>query len=296
MTNPTTAPGALATLRASFGRAIQWRLWLLFVAGTLLCALVAALPVWNWLASTLDHSVQSGAIAAGEAPSLLIDALMERDAPLPLLGESATIAAVLMLLLSPLLAGATVTAARANARLGFGDLLRGAIGEYGPMLRMLLWSIVPIGLALLVAGVIMGASEKSGEHAITASGLETGRTVALWVGAVLFVLAHASLEAGRGWLAADGRQRSALKAWWRGLRLLRKRPLAVLGLYLGTTLGGLLLAALILLLRPYIGHGGVGALLAGLVLSGAVAAALGWSRIARLFGMQALAADMHARR
>ena len=33
-------------------------------------------------------------------------------------------------------------AARSHARLGFGELLRGAISEYGPMLRMLIWSIV----------------------------------------------------------------------------------------------------------------------------------------------------------
>jgi hypothetical protein len=292
----TPAPGAFATLRTSFGRALQWRLWLLFASASLLCALVAALPIWNWLASVLDHSVHGAAIAGGEAPALLIDALAGRDAPLALFGESATIATVLMLLVSPLLAGATVAAARSRTRLGFGDLLRGAIAEYGPMLRMLLWSIVPLGFALLVAGAILGANEKSHEDAITASGLETGRTVALWIGAVLFVLAHASLEAGRGWLAADGRLRSALKAWWRGLGMLRRRPLAVLGLYLGATLGGLLLAALLLLLRPYLGHGSVGALVAGLLLSAAVAAALAWSRIARLFGMQALAADMHARR
>mgnify|MGYP006204029133 CR=1 FL=1 len=37
-------------------------------------------------------------------------------------------------------------------------------------------------------------------------------------------------------------------------------------------------------------------LVMGVLLSGAIAAALAWSRIARLFGMQALAAEMHARR
>lgn len=298
--NTMTSPGAnatlLPTLRAALGRAIQWRLWLLFVAASLLCALVAGLPAFNWLAGVLDHSVQAGAIAAGEAPALLADALMARNAPLPLLGESSSIAAVLMLLLSPLLAGATVAAARSRATLGFGDLLRGAISEYGPMLRMLAWSIVPLGVALLLMSVIMGANEKAHADAIVASELATGRNIGLWIGGLLFVLAHASLEAGRGWLAADGRLRSALKAWWRGLKLLGKRPVAVLGVYLATTVAGLLLVALLLLLRPYLGHGGVPALLLGLLLSSAVAAALAWSRIARLFGMQALAADMHARR
>ena len=291
--NTTTSRGAnaavLAVLRSALVRALQWRLWLLFAAASLLCALIAALPAWNWLAGALNHSVQADAIAAG-------DALMSRDAPHGVIGESVSIAALLMLLLSPLLAGATVAAARSRTRLGFGDLLRGAITEYGPMLRMLLWSIVPIVFALLVMTMIVGGNEKAHEHAIRASELDTGRNIAFAIGALLFVLAHASLEAGRGWLAADGRLRSALKAWWRGLKLLCKRPFAVLSVYVGGTLPSLLLAAALLLLRPHIGHGSVLALLLGLLLSSAIAAALGWGRIARLFGMQALADDMHARR
>jgi len=298
--NTTTSPGAnaklLPTLRSALGRALQWRLWLLFVAASLLCALLAALPVFNWLAGVLDNSVHAGAVAAGAAPTLLADALMARNAPLPLIGQGSAVATVLMLLLSPLLAGATVAAARSRTTLGFGDLLRGAISEYGPMLRMLVWSVIPLGFAVLVMTVIVGANEKAHENATLASELATGRNIGVWLGGLLFVLAHASLEAGRGWLAADGRLRSALKAWWRGLKLLGKRPFAVLGLYLATTLAGLVLVALLLLLRPYLGHGGVPSLVLGLLLSSAVAAALAWSRIARLFGMQALAGDMHARR
>lgn len=298
--NTTTSPGAnarlLPTLRSALVRAVQWRLLLLFVAASLLCALVAALPAFKWLAGVLDHSVHAGAIAAGEAPALLADALLARHAPLPLLTEGSAVATVLMLLLSPLLAGAAVAAARSRTTPGFGDLLRGAISEYGPMLRMLAWSVIPLGFAMLVMSVIVGANEKAHENATLASELATGRNIAFWLGGLLFVLAHASLEAGRGWLAADGRLRSALKAWWRGVKLLGKRPVAVLGVYLASTLAGLLLVALLLLLRPYLGHGSVLAMVLGLLLSSGVAAALAWSRIARLFGMQALAAEMHARR
>jgi hypothetical protein len=240
--------------------------------------------------------VHAGASAAGEAPSLLLDALFAREAPTGLLGESVAVAAILMLLLSPLLAAAALAAGRAPAPAGFGELLRGGLAGYGPMLRMLVWSVVPLGFALLVTAVILGASEKANAQAIDASGLATGRNLAYAMGGLLFVLMHASLEAGRGWLGADGRLRSALKAWWRGFRLLCRRPLAVLAVYLATTLLGFLAAACLLLLRPHLGHGGVGALLLGLLLSGAMAAALGWGRSARLFGMQALAADMHARR
>lgn len=294
--NNNVAIGIAPTLRSSLAAALQWRLWLLFAATSLLCALIAALPAWNWLAEVLNHSVHADAIAEGKAPSLLLDALLSTTAPRGPVGESASIAAILMLLLSPLLAGATVAAARTRGTPGFGDLLRGAVSEYGPMLRMLVWSIVPLGVALLVMSMIIGGNEKAHEHAILASELDAGRNIAYVVGGLLFVLAHASLEAGRGWIAADGRLRSALKAWGRGVKLLFKRPVAVLLAWLVPTAASLLLAALLLLLRPHLGHGGVGALLLGLLLSCAVAAALGYGRIARLFGMQALAADMHARR
>ena len=198
--------------------------------------------------------------------------------------------------LAPLLAGATIAAARTRETLGFGGLLRGGIGEYGPMLRMLIWSVIPLGVAVLAAVGIMGANEAAHENAVLASELETGRTIALAVGGVLWVLAHASLEAGRGWLAADGRLRSAIKAWWRGLKLLLRRPFAVLAVYLLTTVAGLLLAVLMIGLRQqFDANTGIGFILAMLAGFG-ITAALAWSRIARLFGMQSLAQDMHARR
>jgi hypothetical protein len=275
---------------------MQWRLWLLWIGASLGCALIATLPAWNWLASALNHSVHAPAIASGQAPVPLLDLLLSRNAPLGVLGESTTIAAILMLLLSPLLAGATIAAIRSRTRPGFGDLLRGAIAEYGPMLRMLVWSVVPLGAALLVMSVIIGANESAHEHAIDGSGVATGRNIAFGVGAVLFVLAHASLEAGRGWLATDGRLRSALKAWWRGVKLLCRRPVAVLLAWLVTTVLGLALALLFAYLRQFAGGAGLGGFLLALLLGCGIAAGLAWGRIARLYAMAALAGDMHARR
>ena len=276
--------------------AMQWRLWLLWIGASLGCALIAALPAWNWLAAALNNSVHAPAIASGKAPVLLIDMVMSRNAPLGVIGESAFIGAILMALLSPLLAGATIAAIRSHTRPGFGDLLRGAIAEYGPMLRMLVWSVVPLGLALLVMSVIIGANETAHEDAIVASGAATGRNIAFVVGAVLFVLAHASLEAGRGWLATDGRLRSALKAWWRGVKLLCRRPVAVLLAWLVTTVLGLALALLFAYLRQFAGGAGLGGFLLAMLLGCGIAAALAWGRIARLYAMAALAGDMHARR
>ena len=296
----TTPPNTRLPLRRALGKALdgalQWRLWLLWIAATLLCTLIAALPVWTWLSAQLSHSVHASGIASGNAPTLLLEAAMARNAPLPLLMGNMLLGGVLMLLLSPWLAAASAAASRAPTRLGFGDLLRGGFADYGPMLRMLLWSVIPLGLALLVMSLILNGNEKAHEHAVVASEQSFGRGIGLFVGAVLFVVAHAGIEAGRGWLAADGRLRSALKAWWRGMVLLRRRPLAVLSMYLVPTMLALGVAALLLMLRPHVGGASVVGFVAAWLLTCAVTVALAWGRIARLFGMQALAADMHARR
>ena len=276
--------------------AMQWRLWLLWIVVTGMCALIGALPVWNWLGGLLDNSLLGPTVGSGNAPALLIETLMARDAPLGLLAGGIRFATLLMLLLAPLLAGAAIAAARSRETLGFGDLLRGGISEYGPMLRMLIWSVIPLGIAVLATVTIMGVNEAANTQAVLASELDMGRRIALIVGGVLWVLAHASLEAGRGWLAADGRLRSAIKAWWRGLKLLLRRPFAVLSVYLVTTVIGLLLALLMVGVRQHIdANTGLGFVLAMLAGFG-ITAALAWSRIARLFGMQSLAQDMHARR
>jgi hypothetical protein len=295
--NTTTSPlRARFALSHALRGALQWRLWLLWIIATGTCALVGALPVWNWLRSIMDYSLDAGAVATGKGLPLLAEALMSRDAPLGLLVGGIQFATILMLLLAPLLTGAAVAAARSRETLGFGDLLRGGIGEYGPMLRMLIWSVIPLGIAIAAMMAIMAANASSHEHAVLATELDLGRNIALIVGGLLWVLVHASLEAGRGWLAADGRLRSALKAWWRGLKLLMRRPFAVLSVYLITTLAGLLLAVLLIGVRQHLDAStGMGFLLAMLAGFG-ITAALAWSRIARLFGMQSLASDMHARR
>lgn len=293
--NSANAPlRARTALSHGLRGALQWRLWLLWIIVTGACALIGAMPVWNWLGGVLDNSLLGAAVGSGKAPAVMIEAIMSRDTP-PLAG-GLQLATVLMLLLAPFLTGAAVAAARSPATLGFGDLMRGGISEYGPMLRMLIWSVIPLGLAVMAAVAIMGANDGMNEQAVLASELDTGRRVAWLVGGIFFVLAHASLEAGRGWLAADARLRSALKAWWRGMKLLLRRPVAVLAVYLVTTLAGLLLAVLMIGIRQHMdANTGLGLVLAMLVGFG-IAAVLACSRIARLFGMQSLAQDMHARR
>lgn len=296
MTNTQRPLRARSALPRALTGALQWRLLLLWVVTALCCALLAALPAWSWLGSLFDYAVQAPAVAAGTAPLLLVEGLMAQGAPMGVLAEGAWNSAILMLLLSPLLAGATVAAARSPAPLRFGDLLRGGIGEYGPMLRLLLWSVFPLGAAVAILAAGIGMNEKLHEGAILAADVEQGRNIAFVVGGLLLLLAHAGIEAGRGWLAADARLRSALKAWWRGVKLLSRRPLAVLSAYLLPTLCSLLLALAMVALRQRVDASGFGGFLLALLLSCAIAGSLAWGKVARLFALRALAEDAHARR
>jgi len=268
-------------------RALQWRLLLLWALASLGCALVATLPLWGWLESILDHSLHTTAIAQGKAPMLLADALLSPQAPLSTIGSSFQVAAGLMLLLSPLLVGATLVAARSPVRLGFGDLLRGAIGEFWPLLRLWLWSFLPLGAAALVTAGLFGIGSKVNEHAILATDVSHWTDAATIAGGILLVLAHASVEAGRGWLAADPNLRSAIKAWWRGATLLCKRPIAVLSSYLFPWLLAALVALALFALRQKLDGG----LAIGLLLSSLIGAALAWGKVARLFALRTLAND-----
>lgn len=277
-------PGAIA-------RALQWKLLLLWVIASLGCALIAALPLWTWLGGAFDHSLRAPAIAAGTDPMGLYDALMAPTAPLATLGSNLRIAAALMLLLSPLLVGATVVAARSPLRLGFGELLVGGIGQYGPLLRLLLWSVVPLGAAAVLASVLFGVSRKINEHAILASDVSRWEYAVIIISGILLVLAHASVEAGRGWLAADPNLRSAIKAWGRGAALLFRRPLAVLSAYLLPWLLAAIVALALIWLRQRVGGG----MTIGLLLSCLIGAALAWGKVARLFALRALAVDKRQR-
>lgn len=282
-TRPVRAGSAVP---AALVRALQWRLLLLWILATLGCAVIAALPLWGWLGSVLDHSLLANAVADGKAPMALLDALLAPNSPLPFLGSNLWIGSGLMLLLSPLLVGATLVAARSAVRPGFGDLLRGAIGEFWPLLRLLLWSVLPIGAAAMLTGALFGMGSKLNEHAILATEISRWTDAAMLIGGFLLVLAHASVEAGRGWMAADPNLRSAIKAWWRGAALLLRRPIAVLSAYVFPWLLAVAVALALLALRQRFGSGGFAF---GLLLSCLIGGALAWGKVARLFALRALA-------
>jgi hypothetical protein len=195
-------------------------------------------------------------------------------------------AALVFVLLLPWLTGMAMAVARSPQVLRFGELLKGGLGEYGRMARLWLWALVPLGVAGAAGGAIMNAAK---EHALTL----TMESDALWVGraalalsALLFLLAHATLDAARAQLVIEPRRRSVVRAWWRGLRGLFKRPGTLL-LYAGVTALGMAAAALVALLRVQVAPVGTFSFVLALLLGQALVLVLGWMRCARLFALVA---------
>ncbi len=283
-TSTTRASGLALTTRASRA-ALQWRLLLLWAGLLLIPAIVAVIPLWRTLSASLDQAVHAAALAQQLDLMTLADLAANASRNGAAISQAAIAGIVLTLLLSPLLSGLVVTAARAPAPLGFGALLTGAFSAYGRMLRMLLWSIVPLGLALTIGAGALKLADKHAATAILEADADLARHLALLFTGVLFLLACATLDAGRAALAIDRRRTSAVKAWWRGLGMLRRRPLACLAIYLAITVLGLALYALLGVARLNLAGPGPLAIVAGLLATQLAVLVLAWMRSARLFAL-----------
>lgn len=292
---PTAAaPGAgyraASAVRAARS-ALQWRL-LAWWAGLLLVpAAVSTLPVWQLLSGAFDHSVRASELAASLDLTAIEDLMAANARAGTGIGNGSLLAVLLTLLLSPLLTGMALHAARAPQPPGFGALLAGGVQEYMRLLRMLVWAVVPLALMAALAGLALSVAGKFGERAILESSAEHARMAAIAVAALLFALADASVDAGRAVLASDRRRKSAVKAWWHGFKLLLRRPLATLGSYLGITIAGLALAALLAIARLNVPPLGIGGLLGAFVLTQLAVVTIAWMRCARLFAMLELVRD-----
>src|SRR5688500_10492366 len=152
-------PGGFGALSSGLRHGLQWRLLLASTLLLLLPTLLLALPVAGWLQAQFAHSLQAATIAAGdEAPHLMAGMLKIREHG-AWLGGCAAAATLLALLLAPWLTGMVVASIRAGHALRLGALLRAGLGEYLRMLRMLVWSLLPLGLALGIGMWAMSMAE-----------------------------------------------------------------------------------------------------------------------------------------
>jgi hypothetical protein len=193
------------------------------------------------------------------------------------------------LLLSPLLTGAAVTAARAAEPPGWRTLCTGACELYPRMLRMLGWGLVPL-TAMAALGTALGdAAFAHAREVVLYSEAYPWEIAAAVAAGLLMLFANLALDLGRTALALDRRRPQAIRAWWHGLRLLWQRPGGVLLAWLVPTVAGLLVAALFGAARVHVPPLGAAGTLGAVLLAQLAVLALGWMRIARLFALIALA-------
>ena len=272
--------------------ALQWRLLLLWALFLLVPTVILTMPMWQILGAGLDNSVHAARLAQELDLGAIADLMGQSGKHSASFNNAGMLAVVFTLLLSPLLSGMVISAARAETTLGFGDLIGGGVREYARMFRSLVWAFVPLGIALGLGSAVMEVASKYGEKAITASEAETAGMLGMLVMALLFAIAHATVDAGRAALAIERRRSSAVKAWWSGFKMLLKRPVATLGSYLLISVLGLALAALLTLVRINLPFMGMASFIGGIVLTLLVVVAIAWMRSARLFAMIDLAKSM----
>lgn len=298
---PASAPFFDLLATAARG-ALQWRLLLLWAVLLLLPTLAATLPVWQMLGASLDFSPHAATLAHALDLSVVSDLQQVYKRYDTAVGNGALVALLLTLLLSPLLSGITIAAARTPApaptpapasartptRLGFGGLLAGGMREYGRLLRMLAWSAVPLSLAFALGSVVAAPLRRLGENAVLESTAANAGMAATLVIGLFLLLAHATVDAGRTVLAADRRKTSAIRAWGQGVMLVVRQPAATLGAYVTITLLGLVLAAMVALVRIRVAPIEGLSFWAALGLTQVAVMAVAWMRSARLFALIAL--------
>jgi len=286
-TKPATAIQA-NVIGTAARSALQWRLLLLWAVLLLLPTLAATLPIWQMLGDSLDQSIHAATLAHALDMTAVSDLMQVYKRYDTAVGNGALSAVILTLLLSPLLTGMTIAAARAPQRLGLGGLLGGGMLEYGRLLRMLVWSVVPLGAAFALGSALAAPLRRLGENAVLETTAQNAGLAGTIVMGIILLLAHATVDAGRAVLAADRRKTSAVRAWGEGVMLVLRRPGATLGAYVVLSLAGLVLAGLVALVRIRVAPIEGWSFFAALALTQLAVMAVAWMRSARLFALIAL--------
>jgi hypothetical protein len=273
----------------------NWRIGIIWIIATLIPTAVVTLPLGRLLAESLDHSVFAADWAAQMSLSTLVEWISNSTDSAPLLMGAVMISLLITLLLWPFLSAMVISTVTEPQPAGFVALIRGGARTYGRMLRMLLWSAVPWGIAGGIGGTALHLAKKMGEKAVLESTADHQFTAALILLIVLLVLAHITEEAGRAQFALDPSRRSAVKAWWRGVKLVKSHPLAAFGNYLGLTLAGFVLMAIVGVIRINTPHAGLFGILVAFVLTQVIVMAAVWMRTARLLALVQIGASPAAR-
>ena len=269
--------------------ALEWRLLTLFTATVLYTTAVAAFPVWRVLATELNRSPRAEEIARSFDLLVFSDlgaAFIRSAAPV----TGAVAVAMLLAALSwPFVAGMAVGGARGERPRTFVDWIEGGVVYYTRMLRVGLVAVVPLAMVGCVAALAFGGARHYASRAILESNATLAWRAAFAVTLLMFAVVHATLELGRAVFGADDELRSGWRAWLRGVELMVRHPLGVLGSYLAPTLASYVVVVPLLIARLRASGPSAVELVMVFVLTQLAVATLGWGRAARLFALTALA-------
>jgi hypothetical protein len=265
-----------------------WRIYIIWIAAMLIPTAVLSVPIGKLLAAQLDHSVYALTWAREFKMPVLFEAIMNTQQAMPALLGAALISGLLTLLFWPFLTAMVVAAAREDRWRSFVALIQGGIRDYGRMLRMLIWSVIPLGIAAAIGGSVLHWVSKRAESAILESHVMREQRLGLLLLLLLLMAAHVTIEAGRAQFALDATRRSAVKAWWRGLRLVLARPLAAFGSYLLITAVAVLVMALLAILRINLPHISASGFVLGFIVTQLISIEAIWMRTARLLTLTQL--------
>jgi|GEM_PF-1513031 len=278
-------------IRRSLGRGLQWRFLLLWMVALFVPTLIALRPIAGFLGHQLDQWPRAKEVVATMDGATFVEVLRQ-------LGENGANtaiqagfagAALTLLFLTPALAGAALALARSDETLRFTALLRGAGEGYGKMLRLgALVALIPLGIAAIPTAVAFKLANQAGEKALLESQAALGARAALLVAAISYFLAQLILDAARAHFAAQPERRSAFLCWWNGVKLLFRQPGKMLAIGAATSLFGLGLAALLLVLRLRIFQGGPGGIVLAFMLAQLAVASVGWVRASRMIALTEL--------
>jgi hypothetical protein len=275
----------LPNLGPAMRRALQWRLLLWWVLLTLIPTLVLLLPPWQLLSARLDHTMLAVEWAQHWDFMMLADLARSFTMQQMALGASSSASVLLLLVLIPLMNGLFIAASRSATALRMGELLREGLRQYWRMFRLMLVALIPIGLAVLALRLINKSVMHYADRAVLESDVDHLKWAAMAGWAILFAIADASVDAARASLAFEPDRRSAIKAWWRGLKLVLRHPLRSVVLYLGVTALAALALAVALGVRLELRNASLVGLMLGLVIAQVITAIIAWMHYARLFGM-----------
>jgi hypothetical protein len=282
----------LAMIRRAMRRALQWRLLVLSPVVLLVAATATLFPLLRALGEVFDRSPRWQELTGLDsfAAAGLAKVLQGPASGTITTGVQTSI--VLALLLAPLLAGAALVVADADARPRIRGLLSGAAAYYPRLLRMQLAALIPLGAAGLLTSVLLRWSSHVDDAATSEAATHASNRIAWTLAIALVFVAQLVVDAGRARLAAEPERRSAVKALGAGVKLIVKRPAQALAIGASTTAVSLLIATIVLVVRNQFAQTSGAAVLFAFLIGQLAVMAIAWGRAAKLCGLVEIARDL----